>query len=136
MKWKVRMLLDSEIFTLEDNNEYEVYDTIEEDSDTYALTPKIAWIISRSESEEDALKKLEEDNNLMRRIEIAVQEVPSVLRLLKHINYLHIHFIGKVNLPDWLDKIKIDRLAISGEITPEQKKEIKRRFPKCSIWEE
>ncbi|MBP5709338.1 MAG: DUF4419 domain-containing protein [Bacteroidales bacterium] len=109
---------------------------IEEDSDTYALTPKIAWIISRSESEEDALKKLEEDNNLMRRIEIAVQEVPSVLRLLKHINYLHIHFIGKVNLPDWLDKIKIDRLAISGEITPEQKKEIKRRFPKCSIWEE
>ena len=35
------MLLDSEIYTLEDNNEYEVYDTIEEDSDTYLLLAQV-----------------------------------------------------------------------------------------------
>ena len=34
-------LLDSEIYTLEDNNEYEVYDTIEEDSNTYLLLAEV-----------------------------------------------------------------------------------------------
>ena len=34
-------LLDSETYTLEDNNEYEVYDTLEEDSDTYLLLAQV-----------------------------------------------------------------------------------------------
>ena len=35
------MLLDSEIFTLEDHNEYELYDTIEEDNNTYLLLAQV-----------------------------------------------------------------------------------------------
>lgn len=41
MRWKVNKLLDSEIYTLEDNNEYEVYDTIEEGSNTYLLLAEV-----------------------------------------------------------------------------------------------
>lgn len=35
------MLLNSEVYTLEDHNEYEVYDTIEEDNNTYLLLAQV-----------------------------------------------------------------------------------------------
>ena len=41
MKWKVRKLLASEIYTLEDKNDYELIDTIEEDNNTYLLLAEV-----------------------------------------------------------------------------------------------
>jgi len=63
------MLLDSEIFTLEDHNEYEVYDTIEEDNNTYLLLAQvdnlrnivIRNMVYNSTNGEETLERLDDD---------------------------------------------------------------------------
>lgn len=107
---------------------------IEEDHETYALTPKIAWFISESESDEAILAKFKEKNRYGV-IELRIQEVPSVLKHFKHINSLRLYFAGKVALPDWLEKIKIDYFVVTGEMTSEEKGSILKRFPNCHFWE-
>ena len=63
------MLLDSEIFTLEDHNEYELYDTIEENNNTYLLLAQvdnlrnivIRNMVYNSNNGEETLERLDAD---------------------------------------------------------------------------
>lgn len=107
---------------------------IEEDPQTYALTPKIGWFIRKSESEDVVLAKLKEQSQFDG-IQLRILEVPPILKRFKHIRSLYLHFVGKVNLPDWLDMIKIDYLVVTGELTKEEKDGIRQRFPKCEFWD-
>ncbi len=62
-------MLDCEIYTLEDNNEYEVYDTIEEDNNTYLLLAEvnnlknivIRNLVYNKVNGEEHLERLDED---------------------------------------------------------------------------
>jgi len=62
-------VLDCEIYTLEDNNEYEVYDTIEEDNNTYLLLAEvnnlknivIRNLVYNKVNGEEHLERLDED---------------------------------------------------------------------------
>ncbi len=63
------MLLNSEIYTLEDNNDYELFDTIEEDNNTYLLLAQvnnlrnivIRNLVYNTSNGEETLERLEED---------------------------------------------------------------------------
>ena len=96
------------------------------------LTPKIGWMVRKSESDDELLnqfKKMDEVSG----INLNIQEVPEVLSRMKHIQSLSLTFTDTVVLPEWLDDITIDFFTVSGKMTDAEKAEIKRRFPKVEI---
>lgn len=56
-----------------------------------------------------------------------------MLSELGRIKSLHLVFTGRVMLPDWMDKLTIDRLTIEGNMTDPEKAYIKERFPNVRL---
>jgi len=50
------------------------------------------------------------------------------LRAVQHYGMLELRFTDKVEIPDWMDNMDIDRLIINGKVSADQKKDLKRRF--------
>ena len=98
------------------------------------VTPKVGWLVRIAESDDDTLKELKKNNNDWG-IHLRIQEVPELLSQLRHIKSLHLVFTGKVVLPKWMDKLKIDRFTIEGKMTETEKEAIKKRFPNIKIFE-
>ena len=107
---------------------------IEEDTSTYTLSPKIGWMVIKAESDDDIIKNLEKKNNNKEEIYLRVSEVPEVFKQFKHIYDLSLKFTGKVVIPKWMDDIKFDKLMIRGNMTGEEVKELKGRFPDAQIY--
>ena len=63
-----------------------------------------------------------------------MSEVPEVFKQFKHIYDLSLKFTGKVVIPKWMDDIKFDKLMIRGNMTGEEVKELKGRFPDAQIY--
>ena len=105
----------------------------EVDTLTNTLTPKIGWLARVAESEDEQLADLrKKDENWG--IEIRVKEVPEILRKLKHIKRLNLEFTDAVVLPEWFDRLTIDRFVISGKMTEAEKAGLEKRFPKAHIF--
>ena len=105
---------------------------IEEDTSSYTLSPKIGWMVTKAETDDNLIKDLEEKNH-KEIIDITVSEVPEVFKRFKHVHYLSLTFTGKVVIPKWMDDIKFDGLKIWGKMTKEEVKELKGRFPDAQI---
>ena len=105
---------------------------VSEDRDTYALTPKFGWFISRDDSERNMLNKFKEEAEYGE-IYLKVEKVPETLKELIHINILRLDFTDKVELPEWMDLITIDNFFISGILTRNDKDIITKRFPHCKF---
>jgi hypothetical protein len=56
-----------------------------------------------------------------------------MLSQLGRIHSLHLEFVGKVVLPEWMDQMVIDRFTIEGKMTEAEKAAIKKRFPNIMI---
>ncbi len=97
---------------------------------TKSLTPKIGWQVRVAETEQDSLKYLKKENDERGGISIRIKEVPEILSNFQHLKFLELEFTDKVVLPEWLDRITIDRFYIKGIMTDSEKNEIKKRFPK------
>lgn len=105
---------------------------VSEDRDTYALTPKFGWFISRDDSEKNMLNKFKEEAEYGE-IYLKVEKVPETLKELTHINILRLDFTDKVELPEWMNLITIDNFFISGILTRNDKDTITKRFPNCKF---
>ena len=105
---------------------------IEEDTSSYTLSPKIGWMVTKAETDDNLIKDLEEKNH-KEIIDITVSEVPEVFKRFKHVHDLSLTFTGKVVIPKWMDDIKFDGLKIWGKMTKEEVKELKGRFPDAQI---
>ena len=105
---------------------------VSEDRNTYALTPKFGWFISRDDSEKNMLNKFKEEAEYGE-IYLKVEKVPETLKELTHINILRLDFTDKVELPEWMDLITIDNFFISGILTRNDKDTITKRFPNCKF---
>lgn len=105
---------------------------VEEDKQTYALTPKMGWVVRRGNEEEDAIAKI---TNITRQdyYILPAEEVMPILQKIKHAEYLQLSFKGKVELPDWMDDMQIDHFTIYNDITADEEKALKKRFPKMEI---
>ena len=94
------------------------------DNENNMVTPMIGWFVSETRGDNDMLNmfsKMDEHDG----ISLRIQEVPEVLSHLNHIKSLTLEFTGKVVLPEWMDKMTIDRFYIQGYIT--------KRFPNIII---
>ena len=98
------------------------------DTASNMLTPKMGWIVRMAESNEDTLNELKK-NNTDWGIHLRIQEVPEMLLQLGHIKKLELVFTGKVVLPEWMDKLTIDRFTIKGDMNNSEKAAIRKRFP-------
>lgn len=109
---------------------------VEEDAKTHALSPKIGWLARIADEESDEVARLkEEDKHMELYIHISKdQEVPHALSKMDHIRSLRLEFGNNpVVIPEWLDKIQIDKLRIMGQFTEEEETQLRQRFPKAEI---
>ena len=63
-----------------------------------------------------------------------MKEVPEILGKLQHIKRLNLEFTDAVVLPEWFDRLTIDRFVISGKMTEAEKAGLEKRFPKAHIF--
>lgn len=104
---------------------------VTENKETYELTPKFGWYINVDESDDEYIfEKFKEFDEFMG-IRLRIESVPKVLQRFTHINTLELKFIGKVDIPEWMDDITIDTFIISGKMTRKLKSDIRKRFPNC-----
>lgn len=104
---------------------------VTENKETYELTPKFGWYINVDESDDEyVFEKFKEFDEFMG-IRLRIESVPKVLKRFTHINTLELKFIGKVDIPEWMDDITIDTFIISGKMTRKLKSDIRKRFPNC-----
>lgn len=104
---------------------------LEQNPSTYALSPKIGWLIRKREIKKKTFTE-ELDfimNEKEKRIFIRTKEIPEGLFDLKEIKNLHIEFLGEINIPDWLADLKIEYMNLSGRIEKENIQKIIDRFP-------
>jgi hypothetical protein len=84
----------------------------------------LGWTVNISQTE----RNIEELKNSDGWVNLRVTQVPEELRSIKQYDMLELEFVGKVEIPDWFYKLDIDNLIIKGNVTPDQKKKLKRRF--------
>ncbi len=109
---------------------------VEEDAKTHALTPKIGWLARIADEESDEVARLKEQNKYMQLyFDIGKdQEVPHALSKMDSIRSLRLDFWkNPVVIPEWLDKIPIDKLSIMGQLTDEEEARLRQRFPQVEI---
>lgn len=110
---------------------------IEEDAKTRALTPKIGWLARIADEEADEVARLKEEDKHRGHLHFSMgqgQELPRSLSKMDHIRSLQLDFWhNPVVIPEWLDKIPIDKLRIMGELTDESEAQLRQRFPQAEI---
>ena len=106
---------------------------VEEDRDSYALTPQIGWFARKSNEEKESLARLKGQDD-MYGINLRINEVPYQLARLPQIRRLTLDFIGKIDIPEWMDEIDIEDFTVFGAITPEDMKKLQRRFKNITIY--
>ena len=108
---------------------------VEENKNTFALTPQIGWFARKSEPDKESLARLKEQDEMCG-INLRIKEVPSQLLGLGQIRSLTLDFIGKIDIPVWMDDIQIENFTVSGVVTPAEKKDLQRRFKNIRIYPE
>ena len=107
----------------------------EVDAEANMLIPKIGWMAVVAPSDDELLELYKEQEKYMGGISLYVKEVPEVLARMEHIKWLSIDFTDKVVLPEWLDRLTIDKLSISGKMSKAEKEAILKRFPNAVIFQ-
>ena len=103
---------------------------IEENPETYAMKPKIGWMVATTADDGSDLHENAEDGW----VELRIREVPESLKGVKHIERLMLEFTGSVVLPAWMDDIVIDEFVIRApRATQAEKDAVWKRFPDCRI---
>lgn len=111
---------------------------LEQDTETFALTPQISWMIKKKDTDQMGLyQKLEAENmpssNFEPGIDLKINNVPEVLKKLDVIYSLGLHFKKEVFLPDWMKTKKIGKLFIEGEISDKETEKILDWYPNTEI---
>lgn len=112
---------------------------LEQNPKTFALTPKISWMIKRKDINQTGIhQKLKSENipsisGLGGGIDIRIKDVPENLKKLREIYSLKLHFVNNVFIPEWLKNIRIGKLDIEGKITETETEKVINWFPNTDI---
>lgn len=96
---------------------------LEQNTETFALTPKIGWMVKQKDVNKIGLQQKLESDNVPRSdgwgagIDIRIIEVPEILKKLDEIYSLKLRFEKDVFIPEWLKDIRIGKLEIAGKIS-------------------
>jgi len=105
---------------------------LRQDTVNFALKPEIGWFIRKKDGENTAAKTFqikEKEGG----ISIRIKTVPDEILGMKRIKFLDLFFVDKVNIPDELAKVRIDKMYIYGELSKEEENRIVRLFPKTEL---
>lgn len=106
---------------------------VEQNSETFALTPKIGCKVMKK-IDEDSVNFVRMNEQLRRggQIALKVKEIPEVLSKIDTIRILDLRFKDKVYFPEWMKDKQIQRLWVYGEISTEERLKLLSWYP--SAW--
>jgi hypothetical protein len=114
-----------------------------QDSSTFALKPEIGWMIRKkgngaSSKRLNELKKANDSRSTntlpsLQGIVIRVKKIPGELLEIPHIFSLNVFFADAIVIPDDMQKIKIDRFEMSGNIDKTGIARICKMFPDTQL---
>ena len=107
---------------------------LEQNPKTYALTPKIAWMIRKADTSNLALKQSLSPDDKNATLIIRVKEIPPEILGMKQIRSLSVTFFDKIIIPDQMAGMQIKHLWLDGKIDVEGIKRIKAMFPKTYLF--
>lgn len=103
----------------------------EEEEDTYAIRPKIGWIVVQAEPEVETrfkIKKMTDEERVL-----IVDEVPDLLRRCGHLNQVKLKFKNDVKVPDWMGELDIDLIILEGPYSDATVAQILNIMPQYTI---
>ena len=109
---------------------------MEVDPETCAMTPKMGWFTRVGKTQEELLEEFkakDSGDGYSDGLMLKVNKVPDIIRAMGSINRLSLHFVGKVDIPNWMDSMDIRSLEIYGSMTPDEEEALRKRFPKARI---
>jgi hypothetical protein len=106
---------------------------LDQNTETFALTPKIGWMIKRADPENSELARKLESGGFLPSIRLRVMEFPAELFYLHSIDALTIDFINEITIPDAFAGVTINYLNLSGNIEREEIDRIIGMFPDSRI---
>lgn len=106
---------------------------LDQDRQTYALTPRIGWMIRKKDTDQTVLRQSIRYQNDNSGIYLRVAEVPVVVLELKKIRKLSIDFTGGILIPDQMQDLEIGNLILNGEISREGVERLKNMFPASGL---
>lgn len=95
------------------------------DEETGTVSFHLGWAVNRSDAD-NTIMKLESE--APHGVVLSVTKVPEELRAVKHYRRLELCFTDKVEIPEWMDSMDIEKLVVEGVMTAEEKNDLKRRF--------
>ena len=104
---------------------------LEQNPETYALTPKIGWKVMKKD-DTSTIERMKRNMEFIG-LELRVKEVPDVLRKLDSIPSLTLYFKEGVHFPDWMKDAKIKHLHVAGEISKEEQKKLLAWYPSSTL---
>jgi hypothetical protein len=104
---------------------------LEQNSENFALTPKIGWMIRKKDIDNIGLKQSLESQS--GRISIRVKEFPMELLSIKEIEEIEIEFLDKINIPDELANNTVENLILTGKINETEIERLITMFPNSQI---
>ncbi len=111
---------------------------LEQNSDDFTLTPKIAWMIRKKDVEKKGAKqKLKIDNKYglgLGGINIRVKEIPQEIYDLDSISVIEITFIDNIKIENKFGNLKIGRLDLNGKITKKEIKRVAKLLPDTDLY--
>ena len=106
---------------------------LEQNPETFALTPKIGWEVMKKIDEDSVyFAKMKKQLRQEGRIALKVKEIPEVLCKIDTIRVLDLRFKDEVYFPKWMKDKQIQRLWVYGEISTEEKLKLLSWYP--SAW--
>ncbi|MDB5156253.1 MAG: hypothetical protein JWR50_960 [Mucilaginibacter sp.] len=107
---------------------------LKQNEDDFTLRPEIGWMIRKKDTDVEDKKTTELRREAAEGIQIRANAVPEELMDIGPIRSLTIEFTDKINIPDELAKVQIQRLTLKGVITDDGIKRIRKLFPKADLY--
>ena len=110
---------------------------VQVDEKTGALTPKIGWFARIGDDEQERLSllyQLERHGGLSYSYLHETDTLPGILAKMSSISKLTLRFNQyPVNIPAWVDNMKIGKLRIDGRLSDVEEAQLHQRFPEAEI---
>jgi hypothetical protein len=111
---------------------------LDQNRETYALTPKISWMIKKKDINQVGVRQKLESENIPGSshgsgIDLKITDVPDNLKSFNVIYTLGLHFKKEVLIPEWMKSIRIGKLTIEGKISDIETEKIISWFPSTEL---
>ncbi len=107
---------------------------MEQDTATYAFTPRIGWFVRMGKDEKQLIEELKNRSEEgFDGLSLRVKEVPEIFRKIDRLDRLELRFLGKVVIPEWMDNMEIKNFSIWGDMTVSEAEALRKRFQGCRI---